>query len=182
MWAARYVPTWLLLAILPGLASAASGGELLGGSLGRWLDETAGPELAETLARHPKFRGETVRFVPMLDGRAEPAGNRLVQAVEQRLTRHLIREEGVRIAWERDREPCAAPQQIPYLLGIEIQKRGPDVYHLNIAMVDVDEGVWVSGVSLAWKGRLLPTERAALGTRAIGGPPGSMESLSLIHI
>ena len=176
MSAARCLATWLLLATLPGLASAAPGGELLGGSLGRWLDETAGPELAETLARHPKFKGETVRFVPMLDGRAEPAGNRLVQAVEQRLTRHLIREGGVRIAWERDRQPCAAPEEVPYLLGIEIQQRGPDIYHLNIAMVDVDEGVWVSGVSLAWKGRLLPTERTALGTRANGGPPGSMQS------
>jgi hypothetical protein len=166
----------ILLAILPGLAAAASGGELLGGSLGRWLDETAGPELAEMLARHPKFKGETVRFVPMSDGRAEPAGNRLAQAVEQRLTRHLIRAEGVRIAWERDRQPCAAPEEVPYLLGIEIQKRGPDAYHLDIAMVDVEEGVWVSGVSLAWKGRLLPAERTALATRVKGGPPGSMES------
>lgn len=162
--------------ILPALAFAGSGGELLGGSLGRWLDETAAPELAETLSRHPKFKGETIRFVPMLNGRAESAGNRLVQAVEQRLTRHLIRSDGVRIAWERAREPCTAPEEAPYLLGIEIQQRGPDVYHLSIAMVDVDEGVWVSGVSLAWKGRLLAAEQAALATRVRGGPPGSMES------
>lgn len=176
MWAASRMAARLLLVILPALASAASGGELLGGSLGKWLDETAAPELAETLSRHPKFKGETVRFVPMLDGRADSAGNRLVQAVEQRLTRHLIRADGVRIAWQRDVGPCSAPEEIPYLLGIEVQKRGPDAYHLNIAMVDVDEGVWVSGVSLAWKGRLLAVEQAALATRINGGAPGSMES------
>ncbi|NIP15192.1 MAG: hypothetical protein GWM88_10920 [Pseudomonadales bacterium] len=176
MSAARYLFTGILLAVLPVIGAAASGGELLGGSLGRWLDETAGPELAETLARHPKFKGETVRFVPMLNGRTESAGNRLVQAVEQRLTGHLIRAEGVRIAWARDPQPCAAPEDVPYLVGIEIHKRGSDSYHLNIAMVDVDEGVWVNGVSLAWKGRLLAAERAALATRVNGGPPGSMEN------
>ena len=35
---------------------------LLTGELGRWLETTAAPELVDVLSKHPRFKGETIRF------------------------------------------------------------------------------------------------------------------------
>jgi hypothetical protein len=162
----------IALLAVPGWAESG----LLSGSLGQWLDATAAPQLAETLGRHPKFRGETVRFVSLSNGKPMATGNLLTQAVEQRLTQQLLRSEGVRLAWPEDPQTCAAPQDVPYLLGIEIHADGTRNHKLNIAMVDVAEGVWVSGVSLGWRGRLSSAERRALGRKVASGRAGSTEN------
>jgi hypothetical protein len=148
----------------------------LKGSLGRWLDDAAAPRLAEILSRHPKFKGENVRFVSLHNGQRIASGNLLTQAVQQRLTQRLLRSDGVRLVWQNHRENCAAPQSVPYLLGVEVQRNGSRDHQLNIAMIDVEEGVWVSGVSLSWEGRLSSAERLALSSRVASGPPGSTEN------
>lgn len=170
-----------LLVVLVGLAMLVAqpswaDGRLLKGSLGQWLDNSAAPKLANTLSRDPKFKGETVRFVSLRNGKPMPSGNVLTQAIEQRLTQHLLRSDGVRLSWQEDPGSCTAPQQVPYLLGLEIRRDGSRNYQLNIAMVDVEEGVWVSGVSLSWEGRLSTAERVALGEKAASGPAGSTEN------
>jgi hypothetical protein len=149
---------------------------LLQGSLGQWLDESAAPKLGEILSRHPKFKGETVRFVSLRNGKPMASGNLLTQAIEQRLTQRLLRREGVRLSWQDDPEMCAAPARVPYLLGLEMQRNGSRNHQLNIAMVDVEEGVWVSGVSLSWEGRLSSAERAALASEVASGAEGSTEN------
>ena len=172
-WPAR--SGWFVLVV--GLAgSAQADSRLLNGSLGQWLDATAAPQLAELLSTHPRFKGETVRFVELRDGQPLATGTALAQAVEQRLTQQLLRREGVRLAWRDEPETCAVPQDIPYLLGLEIRRDGSRSHRLNISMVDVEEGVWVSGVSLSWEGRLSLAERAALDVKVDVGIAGSTEN------
>ena len=160
--------------LLAGPAWAESG--LLKGSLGRWLDDAAAPRLAEILSHHPKFKGENVRFVSLRNGQRIASGNLLTQAVQQRLTQRLLRSDGVRLVWREHPETCVAPQIVPYLLGLEVQRNGSRDHQLNIAMIDVTEGVWVGGVSLSWEGRLSSAERLALSSRVATGPPGSTEN------
>ncbi|MCZ6711008.1 MAG: hypothetical protein O7B25_11650 [Gammaproteobacteria bacterium] len=171
---AFFVTALGLVALLAIPVRADSG--LLKDSLGRWLDNTAAPKLAEILSRHPKFKGETVRFISLHNGQRAASGNLLTQAMQQRLTQQLLRSDGVRLVWQDPARTCSAPQSIPYLLGLEVRRNGSREHQLNIAMIDVDEGVWVSGVSLSWEGRLSSAERQALSSRVASGPPGSTEN------
>ena len=136
---------------------------LLNAALGRWIETEAAPALAESIAKHPRFQGETVRVVSMRDGRPLDRGSRLHQAVEQHLTQRLLQYPGVRIAWNDNEQPCGTPQPVAYLLGIELERDGSQQHKVNIGMIDVSESVWVSGVSLSWAGRLSAAERTAFG-------------------
>ena len=159
---------------LCGMAHAS--GDLLGGALDRWLESEAGPALAETLSRHPRFKGETVRVVAMHEGKPAAASNALAQAVQQRLTQQLLRASGVRIAWGDGRQECAVPRAVPLLLGIEIEPAGAASYRLHLGVVDVQEGVWVSGVSHTWEGRLPLAAESAFRRTVQVGTPGSMQN------
>ena len=135
---------------------------LLTGELGRWLETNAAPELIDTLSNHPRFKGETIRFVAMRDGKPTDNSDELTQAVQQFLTQRLLQGGNIRLAWLNHRPSCRAPRKIPYLLGLEVSRRGTRNHRMNIAMVDVEEAVWVSGIGLSWSGRLTKDERRAL--------------------
>ncbi|MCB1685197.1 MAG: hypothetical protein R3E82_19155 [Pseudomonadales bacterium] len=149
---------------------------LLSASLGRWIDSEAAPELAQTLASHPRFRGETIKVVSMRDGRTLEAASRLHQAVEQRLTQQLLQYPGVRIVWNESRQPCGTPQPVTYLLGVELERDGSSSHKANISMIDVSESLWVSGVNLNWQGRLTAPERSAFSRAVETQPRGSIDS------
>lgn len=164
-----------LIALLIAFSAEASE-PLLTSSLGRWLDQSATSELTDTLANHPMFKGETIRIVSLRDGKPVVTSNRLSEAVQERLTRRLLREEGVRIAWSHSKKRCDVPQQINFLLGIEIEHEGSRQYQLNIAMVDVEDAIWVGGLNLTWNGRLTRAERRALREEVSTAALGSLES------
>ena len=93
----------LLVALLLPLAVQ---GAVLDSSLGRWLDADAGPELAEVLSKHPRFKGEKLQFTVLDAGKPTPNGNELALAVEQRLTTHLLKRPGVMLAWRNRPTSC----------------------------------------------------------------------------
>ncbi len=161
----------LLLSLAPVAQSA-----VLTATLGRWLDTEAAPALAETLSRHPKFSGETVQIVSLRDGRPVEEPSQLHQAVEAELTQLLLKRPGVKLAWDEPRGSCGVPRTLNYLLGIEIEAAGSNSHTLNIGMVDVAESVWVSGVSLSWRGRLTAAEKVALRSPVSQPPQGTVES------
>ena len=76
----RVTKRWILCclaALLPSIAGAADLAP--NGALARWLDTEAGPELAATLARHPRVAGEAVAFAAVVEERAgytDTAGSR----------------------------------------------------------------------------------------------------------
>ncbi len=149
---------------------------LLHDALGRWLNTSVAPQLTELLSQHPKFKGETVRFVAMQDGKPLAKASRLHQAVEEHLTQLLLRNPGVRLAWNQTSETCGAPMLIPYLLGVEIERDGSRSHQLNISMVDVEESIWVSGANFTWKGRLTTAEKTALRKEFVLPPKGTVDS------
>lgn len=164
--------TTVALAATEALAESA----LLSASLGRWIDSEAAPGLAETLANHPRFRGETIKVVSMRAGRTLEAASRLHQAVEQRLTQQLLQYPGVRIVWNESLQPCGTPQPVTYLLGVELERDGSSSHKANIGMIDVSESLWVSGVNLSWQGRLTSAERGAFQRAVEALPRGTIDS------
>ena len=166
----------LILTLATALPAAASSG-LLTGELGRWLDTQVLPELSETLGKHPRFKGETIRLVTLAGGRPSDQTSRLHQAVEAHLTQQLLQGSGVRIAWGNTRPgSCDVMADPVYLLGVEIERAGSRYHKLNIGMIDLAESVWVSGINHSWRGRLTATESAALGQPVAGAPTGSVDS------
>jgi hypothetical protein len=106
MW--RTVSLTLMLLVVT--ASGHASNDVLGGSLGRWLDVDAGPKLLKTLSTHPRFRGETIRIVTMSDGTVSATSNRLVDAVREALTRELLDKPGIHLAWDNPSEGCRPPR------------------------------------------------------------------------
>lgn len=171
---ARVLTFALLLALAP-FAAADSG--LLNGSLGRWLDTEVLPELGRTLGDHPRFKGETIKLVSLSRGQPTDRASRLHEAVEAHLTQRLLKTSGVRIAWsDQPHNRCGVVEQPAYLLGVEIESDGSYYHRLNLRMIDVDESVWVSGVSHSWRGRLTATENAALRQPVTKAAAGSVDS------
>lgn len=169
----RSLRRWLLalpLAWLTATAWAADG--LMAGELDAWLEATAA-ELGTTLSRHPRFRGETVRLVSVTAGATDGRSNQLAEAIERRLRQHLLAVEGVRLALDEPRRECQPPRQIGYLLRVEVGAAGGREGRVHVAVVDVAESVWVSGISHEWQGRLSSAQRAALSAPVTRGVPGS---------
>lgn len=166
----------LVLLVLCGLLSGpgrADAPALLDHELGAWLEREAAPELAETLARHPRFKGETVQLAAFSPGAGEAASNGLTRAVERRLRQLLLTREGVRLAAETEAAECRAPRPVAYLLRVEVTSAGARNGRVHVGVIDVAESLWVSGVSYTWQGRLTTAEIGALSRPVMGGRPGS---------
>jgi len=171
---ALLVAAMILLVTSANSATADSG--LLTGSLGRWLDAQAVPELAETLSKHPKFSGEAVQIVALQDGRPVDTPSRLHQAIEAHLTQRLLQYPGVTLTWREPLQTCGVPRQPIYLLGIEFEPPAGTAQSLSIGMIDVADSVWVSGISLNWRGRLSSAEALALRSPIPGQARGTIDS------
>ena len=130
-------------------------------SLDGWLARDAAPKLARTLGQHPKFSGEVIRMSGMQDGHLTDATNQLVQEIERELTLQLNRYDNVRIRWNgSEARPSDAP--VHYVLGIEVRRKGTHRHTVTLAIVDVSEGIWVSGTAHRGSGRLSRTQQTAL--------------------
>jgi len=163
----------LLLLLLTTSVQASSG--LLTGTLGRWLDTEAAPQIAELLSKHPKFSGEAVQIVALAGGKPVETPSRLHQAVQAHLTQRLLQYPGVRLAWQEPLQNCGVTEHPNYLLGIEFEPPAGTAQSLNLGMIDVEESVWVSGISLTWRGRLSSAEALALRTAVPGAATGTLE-------
>lgn len=156
-------------------APAALAEPLLDGALGNWLDDVAGA-LGETLSRHPRFSGETIRLVALTPGDSSGRSNHLAQAVERRLRERLLVYDGVRLAADGPRRDCEPPPSIGYLVRVEVAEAGRRDARVHVAVVDVAEAVWVSGISHRWNGSLTAAERRALAEPVNQASPGSAGS------
>ncbi len=172
----RHARQSVILALLLLASKPVSADALLAGSLGQWLGQSAAPELVDVLSNHPKFKGETIRIVAMQDGRPTEGSDRLNQAMQQFLTHRLLRDGNIRIAWLNQAKHCGVPRNIAYLLGLEVSKKSRQEHRVSIAMVDVEEAIWVSGIGLRWEGRLSSSERRALQERVNQVDHGSFAS------
>ena len=164
----------LSLAILSAMSQAASG-ELFGGELGNWLSRDAQPTLVKLLSSHPRFHGERVRVVVMRDGQPATESDGLSQAIRAQLTHELAQIDNVQLVWGDSRRGCEVPRKTPYLLGVEVSQESRTRYLVRIAMVDVEEGAWVSGASLQWRGQLTQEERRVRQLASVEGTAGTID-------
>jgi len=169
----------VLFATLPSgavLAATSSDGLVTGG-LERWLNTDVLPPLKKLLSNHPRFKGETIRVAGLTDGRPHQVSDELTQAVASALTHGLLKEDGVRIAWrETSASPCALPRALPYLLGIEVSRKGSRSFQVTVSMIDVDESVWVAGASYRYDGRLSTAQTGAVNRPITTAAVGSVSS------
>jgi len=168
------LPTLLLM-----LGSPQSWAEraMLSGELGLWLSQTAVPELTETLAEHPKFSGEPIRIAAVSGAQVSSHSTLLADAIRQQLTHAVLRRGRNNVANSQDPALCnKVPLPVYYLVGIRIEPLSRSNHRVSLAVLDLENSMWVSGVSLTWQGRLLSSERAALATPVREAPAGSVEN------
>lgn len=133
--------------------------------LEQWLSGTVAPTLAKKLEQHPKFRGEVIRLSAMQSGRLTEKSNDLVRMIERDLTVRLMRYDGVRIHYPgKEFKPSDRP--VHYVLGVDVHKHHRFEHRVTVAMVDLNEGIWMGGTAFRWQGRLSRTEQQLLGNQA----------------
>ena len=161
LFAGRLVAAALMLLAGPALAAS---------DLERWFDDELTPWLTETMATHPRFKGETVR-VTVFDGEDEhPRPDLLSTDLAAGLETALSGQSGVRVAWKPappDFRPgstaselhCRPPEE-SYLIVVDTTRvRGQQV-RVRVRLLDLGERSWVSGTSRQWSGPLQPRENS----------------------
>lgn len=147
------------------IAGVACGAEVVGGSLGNWLDHEATPHLVEVLDHHPRLEGAPIRITEMRDGHPVAFSNRLTADIREQLTHSLLSRSNATIVLD-DPGRCR-PVEVDNMLGIEVERAGRD-HRVSLAIVDVAEGVWINGTNLLWNGRLSTPQRRAFESRDVG--------------
>ena len=155
--------------------SHAASQELFGGALGDWLRRDAQVKLTELLSSHPRFHGERIRVVVMHEGTPATESDGLTQAIRAQLTHKLAQIDNVQLVWGETARGCRVPRKTPYLLGVEVTRESRSRHLVRVAMVDVDEGVWVSGANLQWRGQLNQAEQRASQTASVDGQAGTID-------
>jgi hypothetical protein len=145
--------TWLAtLLCLPAVAAP------LDGDLGSWLDEQAIPQVVSLLSNHPRFKGQVIDIVAMDEGYPTPTMSELVDSMRGQLTLALVRDTQVRIPLE------GRCDDVHTVLGIDIDRTSASGFDVTLAMLDLDEGIWVNGTVQRWSGRLTSAQRRMLAT------------------
>ena len=165
----------LCIALLS-VPSMVHGEELFSGDLGRWLSSEAYPRFSELVGKHPRFNGELIQVISMSGGQPAAQSDALTQAIRKQLTQQLTRLRSVQIAWREPERACGIRRTAPYLLGVEVARESRGRYSVTLALVDVEEGVWVNGGYQQWRGSLTLDERTALGRVVSEGAPGSIDA------
>ncbi len=162
----------LVLASDPAQASSQ---ELFGGELGVWLRSEAQPQLRTLLEKHPRFRGERVRVVAMRGGLPSTETDELNQAIRTQLTHTLAQVKGLQLVWSDSSQGCGVQKKTSYLLGVEVLSESRSRHLVRVAMVDVDEGLWISGAHWQWRGSLTSAEQRAFGDAVFDAPLGTID-------
>ncbi|MFP6808116.1 MAG: hypothetical protein VB957_13200 [Pseudomonadales bacterium] len=148
-----------LLISLPTMLYA---GTVIEGDLGDWLVQDAAPKLSEVLTRHPRFKGKAIKVTAMEDGYPIEVSDELTRQIKAQLVESLLSNPEVKIVFG-DSNRCQ-PISVDTVLGIDVNKRSNNRYHVSIAMVDIEEGIWLSGTNISWQGRVTPRQNRAFNT------------------
>ncbi|MDZ7684836.1 MAG: hypothetical protein U5O39_07355 [Gammaproteobacteria bacterium] len=94
----------------------------------------------------------------MRDGQPVAISDGLTDRVRDQLTTSLLSQSSARIVL--DRTDRCTPASVAHVLGIEIERDTGADYRVSLAIVDIEEGIWVNGTSL-----MAGRRRAASGAR-----------------
>jgi hypothetical protein len=147
-----------LLSVLP--AGAAS----RHASLDAWIANELTPFVREQLTTHPRFKGESLRFVVLENGNPQAASNSLALGVRDRLRDSVADVAGIRIAWQPDNPHYlrhtgpggidCTKTEVHYLIGIEMKLLDPGTLSVEIRALDMEDRSIVTGFSKSWQGQI----------------------------
>ncbi len=156
--------TWLIVLgffLFPAPIARASG--IVEGALGQWLRTDAIPQLTGLISKHPRLKDMPVRIMAMKNGIPVPVVDGLTAEIREQLRYGLLNHPGISVQTEATLN-CVR-RNTDNVLGIDIQRQGPDHYRVSLAIVDVNEGIWINGSSTFWHGKLGRAQKQALHER-----------------
>jgi len=171
----------MLMLVLTALPLPAYGFRVIDGSLGNWLEREASPKLVELLTRHPRLKGQRLKIMGMEDGTPVALSNKLGMDIKDQLTQNLLSQAGIRLVF--DEHAGCMLDKTSLVLGIVTQRHDRNRHRVTVAVVDVDEGLWLGGANFSWSGRLTDLQRTAYKTHLFDVDQGralSVNQASLI--
>jgi len=130
--------------------------------LDAWLANDLEPFVREQLTAHPRFKGESLRFVVLKNGNPQATSNSLALRIRDRLRESAADLPGVRIAWQPDNPHYlrntgpggvdCTKGEVHYLIGVEMNLDGSGLLAVEIRALDVEDRTVVAGFSKSWKG------------------------------
>jgi hypothetical protein len=131
-------------------------------NLDAWLVNELTPFVREQLETHPRFKGESLRFVVLQNGNPQATSNSLALQIRDRLREAVADVPGIRIAWQPD-DPHylrnsgpggvdCTKSEVHYLIGIEMSLVDSGLIAVEIRSLDVEDRTVVAGFNKTWKG------------------------------
>jgi hypothetical protein len=147
------------LFLMAGLSASAASRHA---DLDAWIANDLTPFVREQLITHPRFKGESLRFVVLQNGNPHAMSNALALRVRDRLREAAADIPGVRIAWQPDNPhylrgggpggvDCTMTE-VHYLIGIEMKIVEAGLLAVDVRALDVEDRSVVPGFSKSWKG------------------------------
>lgn len=139
---------FVLICLLFGFNSTAWA---VSGDLGVWLKYKAGPSLSQLIKTEPRFIGETIDFVGLRNGLPGPLDTALAQDVGDEVRRILLNTPGIRVPLNAN--SCEVKDE-GVALAIEIVRLDRSQHRITLALLDLDESIWINRSVQTWSGRL----------------------------
>ncbi len=150
--------------------------------MNRWIEKVAGPQLTEKLAKHPKFKGATIGFAAASNNQLITDKNELYQEIEQHLTHKILSAGKTDIATSVAKQDCRQIRQpTEYIVGIQIVPVSGNNHRVQLKVMDQQQGVWVSGISYRWQGRLSKRQAQQLEKRSAVVATGTVNQPFTMH-
>ncbi|MDH3441241.1 MAG: hypothetical protein OEM63_10840 [Gammaproteobacteria bacterium] len=134
------------------------------GNLDTWLMNELTPFVREQLMTHPRFKGESLRFVVLDNGNPQATSNALALRIRDRLREAAADVPAVRVAWQpddphylRNSQPGGVDctkSEVHYLIGIEMTPIESGLLSIELRALDVEDGTVVAGFTRSWTGHL----------------------------
>ncbi len=140
-------PGLLVMTLL--LASLPTGAASRHTDLDNWITNDLTPFVREQLKAHPRFKGESLRFVALQNGKPQATSNSLALRIRDRLREAAADVPGVRIAWQPN-DPHylrntgtggvdCTESEVHYMIGIEMQLVDSGLLAVEIRALDVED-------------------------------------------
>ena len=144
--------------------------------LDQWVDTEMVPDLRKQLSDHPRFKGQPVLLVAMVDGDVRTDIDELTYNVRARVMDRLLQTPGLSLVWRPVARPlehhryspesrCRDGRVAHYYIGIEIAPTPSQGYRLSMRVLDRVEGTWATGFAKSWHGSLTSAQTQALARR-----------------
>ena len=133
-----------------------------GADLDTWIETVLTPYVSETLATHPRFAGESLRFVVMENGNPQATTNLLALHIRDRLRDTAGDVPGIRIAWQPDNPHFLRESEhvdctrgeAHYLIGIELTLIESGGLQAELHAFDTEDRSLVAGFTKSWRGAI----------------------------